>query len=254
MEFLKQFDGYSLKARVYPALLTLLPLISTILAWYPSLLTSNVGAALLTVINACGLLALFAELSRSQGQRAQRKLLDMWGGFPTTRYLRHADNSLPTDTKGRYHRHLATKLGGPLPTEEEERADPKAADSRYSSAIHWLKEQCRGSEHVLILNENISYGFRRNLYGLKPVGILVCLAVIAWTVGVAWAHYPANAAFTWAATFKAAQVLQPVQIGALGLSLIGLSGWLFVVRAGWVKEAAELYAVRLLAACDLPTA
>lgn len=255
MDFLRTFDSYDLKARVSPALLTMLPVVVTLLAWYPGLLTSNVGAAVLTVINTCGLLFLFAELSRSQGQRAQRDLLNEWKVMPTTRILRHSDDALPAEVKARYHQHLATKLGSVLPTATEEMANPSAADARYQSAILWLMEQCRGPAHFLILNENTSYGFRRNLFGLKPAGVLVCLATVLAVGLVLWNRYPPAGGFAWGAVWKTASTLQPVQTGALGLSLIALTGWLFVVRSNWVKEAGDLYARRLLASCDnAPTA
>lgn len=250
MDFFKNFDSYDLKARVSPALLTMLPAVATLMAWYPGLLTSNVGAAVLTVINTCGLLFLFAELSRSQGQRAQRHLLKEWKVMPTTRILRHNDDSLPSEVKARYHQHLATKLGSALPTAAEETADPAAADARYQSAIYWLMEQCRGPAHFLILNENVSYGFRRNLIGLKPAGILVCIAAIAAVGLVLWTRYPHAGGFVWGAVWTTVSTLQPVQAGALGLSLIALTGWLLVVRSTWVKEAGDLYARRLLAACE----
>lgn len=250
MDFLKSFDGYDLKARIYPALLTVLPGLATLLAWHPGLLTSNAGAAVLTIINTGGLLYLLAELSRSQGQRAQKRLLVTWGVMPTTQMLRHADGSLDAEVKARYHQHLGGRLGRPLPTAEEERADPTAADKRYGSAVLWLMEQCRGPAHFLVLNENTSYGFRRNLYGLKRIGIAVCLASLVIVALVLVDRYPAQMPVRLTTVIATAQTLSPVQVGAIGLCLIVLLGWLFVVRAGWVLEAGKLYARRLLAACD----
>jgi len=250
MDFLKNFDSYDLKARVYPALLAALPGLATLLAWFPSLLTSNAGAAVLTIINTCGLLYLFAELSRSQGQRAQKQLLKTWGVMPTTQMLRHADTSIDAEVKARYHQHLGGKLGKPLPTAEEERADPDAADKRYGSIVLWLMEQCRGPAHFLVLNENTSYGFRRNLYGLKPIGIAVCFTSLLVVGLFLLDRYPAQRPVTLPSVIATAQTLTPVQVGAIGLSLIVLVGWLFVVHPGWVLEAGKLYARRLLAACD----
>lgn len=250
MDFLKTFDSYDMKARVYPALLTLLPGIATLLAWHPSLLTSNAGAAVLTLINTCGLLYLFAELSRSQGQNAQKRLLKTWKVMPTTQMLRHADDGLDAEVKARYHRHLGEKLRKALPTAQEERADPAAADSLYGSAIVWLIEQCRGPEHFLVLNENMSYGFRRNLYGLKPFGVFVCLGSLLVVGLVQAGRYPSATPLNFPSLIAVAQTLNAVQVGAVGVSLIVLTGWLFVVRSGWVREAGRLYARRLLAACD----
>lgn len=253
MDFLKNLDSYDLKARVYPALLTMLPALAAVLAWYPSLLTSNVGAAVLTVLNTCGLLFLIGELCRSQGRRVQRSLLKTWKVMPTTRLLRHSDQTLPAEAKARYRQHLAMKLGVTLPTAAEEASDADAADDRYNSAIFWLIAQCRGPAHFLVLNENTSYGFRRNLLGLKLVGVTICLVTIAAPTVEMWSRY-AGIGIDGQLIIAAFRTLHPVQVGAFGLSLISLSGWLFVVSEKWVKEAAELYALRLLAACDAPAA
>lgn len=253
MDFFKNFDGYDLKARIYPALLTMLPAVATLLAWFPSLLTSNAGAAVLTVINTSGLLFLVAELSRSQGRRAQHALVKTWKVMPTTQFMRHSDQTLPAEVKARYHQHLATKLGVALPTAVEETNDPDAADGRYNAAILWLIAQSRGPAHFLILNENTSYGFRRNLLGLKMVGVTICLTTIAAPAIEIWDRHSVGG-LNWHLLVEATRTLQPVQIGAIGLCIIALSGWLFVVREKWVKEAAELYALRLLAACDTPAA
>lgn len=250
MELFKQFDSYALQARIYPALLTLLPVVATVLAWYPALLTSNTGAAILTVINACGMLSLLSELSRSEGQRVQKVLLKDWAGWPTTRHLRHADNSLSADVKARYHSFLGRKLNAPFPTAAEEAADAVAADRRYASAVFWLKEQCRGPAFALILNENISYGFRRNLLGMKRAGIVVCLGTVSFALGHAWWRHPEPLSLKSWNTLKPLTYMEPVQVGALALGLIALAGWLFVVRRSWVKQSADLYAQRLLAACD----
>ena len=252
MDLLKTFDSYDLKARVYPALLTMLPAVATLLAWHPSLLTSNAGAAVLTVINTCGLLFLFAELSRSQGQRAQRRLLKTWKVLPAARILRHGDIVLPAEVKARYHRHLAAQLGSALPTAAEETANPDDADTRYAAAVLWLIEQCRGPAHFLLLNENTSYGFRRNLYGLKPFGVAVCIVALIGPALVLWSRYLPGESQMIASMVAAVTTLKPVTVAALGLATIGLVGWLSVVRAAWVQEAGELYGRRLLASCDTP--
>jgi hypothetical protein len=63
-----------------------------------------------------------------------------------------------------------------LPTAEEERADPEGADRAYESVTAWLRTQTRDTKTFSILfRENISYGFRRNLWGLKPLGVTIAL-------------------------------------------------------------------------------
>lgn len=251
MEVSDLFDNYNRRARLYPALLTLLPFLSTVLAWFPDLLTGSAGAALLTVVNACGLLYLLAELSRSQGQRIQRKLLDRWGGFPTTRMLRHGDTALSSPLKARYHAFLSERTQMPLPTAVEEVADLLAADARYSSALDWLREQSRGSDHALVLNENISFGFRRNLLGMKGWGVLLCAVSLIWPIAVIAIHYDWDQGAKIPELFDTLERLEPVHVGAVILAIITLAAWIWVVTDVWVKEAADNYARRLLASCDV---
>ena len=129
---------------------------------------------------------------------------------------------------------------------EEELA---VADGRYASALSWLKEQCRGPDHALIMHENTSFGFRRNLLGLKSWGGgVICALAVAWPLVVLAAHYDWNAGFDISEIGDTVQRLKPVHVGALVLSLISLTTWLFVVTPIWVKEAADNYAMRLLLA------
>ena len=74
-----------------------------------------------------------------------------------------------------------------LPTKEEEESSPVSADTKYKSAIGSLLEATRDtSKFPLVFAENANYGFRRNLWGLRPIGtpIAVVLALGSWTFAV----------------------------------------------------------------------
>jgi hypothetical protein len=173
----KLFDSYSRQARLFPGLLTLFPIILTAIAWFPRLVTSSWGATLVTVGTSCGLLYGLTVLSRSRGKKVEKRLLTEWGGWPTTIWLRHREEHLPPPVLARYHAFFAKNV--PLfvaPNAEQEGADPKAADGMYASAVKWLQERCRGKAFPLVEKENAEYGFRRNMRGLKPIGVAACLA------------------------------------------------------------------------------
>jgi hypothetical protein len=141
------FDSYGRQARLYPGLLTLFPPLLTLIAWFPGLITSSIGATLLTIASSCGLLYGLAVLSRSQGKRAEKRLLRKWGGWPTTIWLRHKSEYLQPQTLQRYHQFLTTNVPQlSLPTAEEEKLDARNADFAYASGVKWLQEQCRGKE------------------------------------------------------------------------------------------------------------
>ncbi|MDO1560128.1 hypothetical protein Q0812_11890 [Brevundimonas sp. 2R-24] len=240
------FDSYSRQARVYPALLVLLPVIVTVWSWFPETVLGSVGGAIATLAISCGAVFFLADIARAQGKRVERRLLGKWGGWPTTLWMRHQDQSLNEATRARYHAKLQSRVPGGVPTLAEEQADLAAADLRYASAVDWLKEQCRGADFRLIHKENASYGFRRNMLGLRPGGValagLGCIAVLG-------------------------SVFQPVVIGektlpesvanmhfelvvAALVTGVFLVSWLLVVRERWVREAADQYARALLSACE----
>ena len=249
------FDSYGRQARLYPGLLTLFPPLLTLIAWFPGLITSSIGATLLTIASSCGLLYGLAVLSRSQGKRAEKRLLRKWGGWPTTIWLRHKSEYLQPQTLQRYHQFLTTKVPQlSLPTAEEEKLDPRNADFAYASGVKWLQEQCRGKEFPLVERENAEYGFRRNLLGLRPIGLTAATMAIALCLVVNTnAHQEIGIVFRSFALgriWNVISTLPPTVFGASVVDLIAVVGWLTVVRDKWVREAGDQYTRALLACCD----
>lgn len=247
IEALKLFDPYNRQARLYPALLTLLPAIFTAAAWFPALLAGTVAGMLLSVFAVCGGLYLLADLARSNGKKLERGLLQAWGGWPSTRLLRHRDGDLPASSKNRYCHALANKMGSRWPTIAEEQLDPAASDDFYRSATDWLREQTRGSEYSRLLAENINYGFRRNLLGLRPIGLGISVASLAITI-IGIGH---RAGWSFARLYDVMAEPGIAPMSAAGIaSIIALLFWSIIVKPIWVKHAGDDYARSLLACCD----
>jgi hypothetical protein len=251
----KLFDSYSRQARLFPGLLTLFPIILTAIAWFPRLATSSWGATLVTLGSSCGLLYGLSVLSRSRGKKVEKRLLAEWGGWPTTIWLRHRDDNLPPPVHARYHAFFTRNV--PLyvtPTEQQEAADPKAADATYSSAVKWLQERCRGKAFPLVEKENAEYGFRRNLRGLKPIGLTACFAALLISaLAILWQYEPLLPAFARLSVkpiLAALSAVKPAALGAICVDIAAIVGWLAIVRDGWVRSAGDQYARALLACCD----
>ena len=243
------FDSYSRHARLYPSLLTLLPALSILVALSPRLLSS--GQALLAIVVACGGLFLLADLARTLGKRVEPRLLQEWGGWPTTIWLRHRDDHLPAGTKARYHSFLSQQSSvGRLPTSDEESNDPKLADDAYAASVMWLKERCRGSAFPLLERENATYGFRRNLLGLKPVGVLVSVMTMLVPMAIASLKQGDESLPLFRVAMDAYVDLPLSVLGAVLLSFLALVFWLSIVSPSWVREAGDQYARALLANCD----
>ena len=233
------FDKYSLNAQVRPSLLGLLPLIVTSSIVTPSLY--NLIAALFSIIVACGFITVLAHYSRHQGKKTEKRLYKLWGGKPTTIMLRHTDDTLDKHTKTRYHKFLSENISDwSAPNFEEERDNPDHTDEYYNSAVRWLLEKTRNKKtYRLLFKENISYGFRRNSRGIKWLGVASSLLSILLLLGNL---YP-NAEYLDIKKYS-------LDYGAMTFSLVMLFWWTFVVNDSWVKDAAESYAIRLLAVCE----
>jgi hypothetical protein len=242
----RNFDRYSRVARLYPSLFALSPFIWSGLALFPTLLDSFSHSATFAVAIAC-LFYFFASVSRYRGKLVQERLLKRWGGWPTTTLLRHRDRTIDRITKARYHENISKLTRVTMPTENQERQDVEEADSIYQSAIYVLKEKRRTPEDNLILDENTSYGFRRNLLGVKPIAICMTLSTAGLTALSWWLitpqPYSKSIIATSVVSYPYLPILFTVDIGYFFL-------WIWIVRENFVFYAAKEYAIALLRSLD----
>jgi hypothetical protein len=157
-------DGYDRKARLYPALLLIAPIIATGVAMLSARLSplQSLGA---TAVG-CGGAFLLTQLARDAGRNGEKMLFKKWGGLPSVAILRHRDAWLDSITKARYHKKLAALVKeAEAPTVEEENADPAEADKVYSAWSNYLRVNTRDTKKLsLLFQENINYGYRRNVW------------------------------------------------------------------------------------------
>jgi len=194
-------DRYTMLARLQPALLVALPLAFLTLAWLPGGILDQ--GLLWGLIIAGGGTAFLAQLGRDLGRRKEPELFKEWGGAPTTRKLRHRDPENNKDVLARRHSKLQELLPNQhIPTEEEELANPEAADKAYEAAVAFLLEQTRDRKKFsLVFEENINYGFRRNLCGMKSIGITTAALGVLGVGGLVAAETNAVFSFCSSACF-----------------------------------------------------
>lgn len=162
-------DPYERQARVMPGLIVTLPILVPLVCVYGAknpLLTA-VGA----LLGGCGAIYALANIARGLGKRLEERLINSWGGLPSTIMLRHRDSFLDSVTKARYHDAIRRKLGIQVPAPDEEVANPAKADDVYRAATRRLRELTR-NDKGLLFKENIAYGFHRNMLAMKPIGIV----------------------------------------------------------------------------------
>jgi hypothetical protein len=224
-------DEYTWRARIAPVA----TVISPIVVFAPASAVVQLGVAVASGVAAVALVAIAAEVGRDRGKRLEPALWASWGGSPTLRRLRFRDSDDPEEVT-RLHEQIEAILGTGLPTQTEENADPDRADRMYDRATRALREATRDKERFrLVFSENLSYGFRRNLLGLRPWGLAVAIGtlVAAGVLLLATSHDQAVA----------------VLVPALW-SVLAITFYVFVVRPTWVRVPAEAYAERLLGAVD----
>jgi hypothetical protein len=230
-------DRYSRNARIKPALFVLLPLFVTIAVWLPRVWTLLGG--LTTLLTACGSTLLLGEIARYLGRGVEKRMIAANGGKFTTIFLRHRNNTISAATKKNYHAILKKKAKRGMPTQAAEEADPKGADDLYRGAVDWLIEATRSEKRFpLVRSENISYGFRRNLLGLKGIALpllAICIGLSAWL------------------TCRAMHLDETrFWVGCILCFALGCDAaiWLLIIRVPFVEDAGHTYAIRLLAQCD----
>lgn len=173
----KVFDAYTLRARYYPALLAILPLLialAILISWSKFGLSNLLATLALPVMTYAA-----ADTARRLGKRVEEIMFAGPTGKPSVTMLRYSDPTFDRETKKRYHAFIASKIGSKPPTEQTERKDPRGADAFYERCGAWIRENTRSSKKFAILfAENVTYGFRRNLLGLKPFALGLNLALI----------------------------------------------------------------------------
>ena len=228
--------GYTIPARLYPLLLTALPVGIAVAAWFPE---ESVGYGFIAgLLASAGFSFLLSQLGRDEGRKKQQALWDSWGGAPTTQLLRHSNTDLDAHTRGRYHSKLSKIVPDiKMPTVKEEATDAAAADAVYGSCTKYLLQQTRDTKKFnLLFKENVNYGFRRNLWGMKPAGIAIA------SIGLIAAA--TSAAMSWGGEFRIVAIVASI------LNVFLLVWWLLRISPEWVRVTAFAYAQELLASCE----
>ena len=121
----------------------------------------------------------FADLGRRFGKSKEARIYEDAGGMPSILMLRYRNTDFDQTTKARYLGFLARQIKARVPTESEEMTDPAACDTFYAMCGTWLREHTRDTKNFrLVFNELVTYGFRRNLYGLRLMGLVVNAVVV----------------------------------------------------------------------------
>lgn len=238
------FNPYNRKARLQPTLLSFLPVFVVPLFMLPQLET--IRAVISGLVIYSGGITLLTQIGRDRGKRLEPKLFQSWGGKPSTTMLRHRDTRLASLEKERYRAFLARAVPGlKLASPDDEQLFPTQADEGYEAAISWLLAQTR--EHGrfgLLFQENIDYGFRRNIWAFKPWALAADVAIGVFVVAIE------SKFWTEEIVAKLPSISTPTWL-CLGFTVVHMLFFIFKIRPDWVRIPAEEYVRQLLAACDI---
>jgi len=238
MDVLKIFDAYSLRARLFPAIIAAAPALAalTLLISWKSFELSNAIASIAILV----LLFAIADLARARGRAIESGLYDQQGGKPSIVMFRRNDPTIDDALKERYRQFLAGKLGVTAPTATQEQADQATADAFYEQCGVWLRQHTRDTKKFhLLFGENANYGFRRNLFGVRWLAIVLNLIVVVICLLLLW----------WSGWNRAAPLVQRT-IVVLLIAVVHAIYVMTFVRRATVNDASRAYGREMILSCE----
>lgn len=228
-----EFNTYSLKARVYPSVIVLLPCFILTIVYVTNI---ELYYHYFTSFACLGVFSfMLAQIGRDNGKKKENGLFKHWDGKPTSMILRHSNDHLDIHTKKRFHTKLEQMIPDiKIPTHEEEMENLQAADEIYDSCTKFLISKTRDtSKYSLLFKENINYGFRRNLWGMKTWAIeIIAICILVHS-------------FMMTQNFTSIETVNTKDWMLLGIFILFALFWLLMVNREWVKTTALAYAERL---------
>ena len=229
------FDRYNRQARVFPVYIMIAPVILVLAAVLPEGLNLQLGAA--AAIFFVPLAFLCAQVGADFGKRLEKPLWTKWDGPPTTRFLRHSNTEFNAVTREQLHRKLRS-LGLNVPSVDCQQRNPQAVDAYWEACTEELIKRTRNHKQFPRVFQGLTeYGFRRNLLGLKPFGLPLCivaLLICLWRVYDGWGSQESVA----------------VAVSAAILCFSLLAVWIVWVRENSVAISGNRYARFLLEAAQ----
>jgi hypothetical protein len=227
-------DAYVRRARFYPALIAAAPALGlavTLVSWKSLGLPHAVVAATIAIIT-----AVLSDIARRRGRAIEPTIILRMGGLPSVTMMRHSDETLDAATKAAIHQFVGDKIGASAFSPQAERENPASADEFYGRCGSWLRENTRDlRKFKLLFEENVTYGFRRNLLGLKWLALLLNATIIVLSVGM-FSNLGSNPG-----------IITTAQLAlVLAVAFLHAIYFIFFVDEAAVIDAARIYARQLL--------
>lgn len=177
-----KFDKYTLKARVFPSVIIIVPfLVFTLNCNIDGL--KNVFDDLLkvkiigNVSVSLALLFLFTQVNRFIGKFLfENYMFKNETEMPTTNFMLYTNSEFSREYKNKIRQQIKSDFQITLPSEKDEIDDLSYAKKRIVEAIGLVRQKVKNGR--LLLQHNIEYGFMRNLIGGSIFGLIMSLVLI----------------------------------------------------------------------------
>lgn len=231
-----KFDTYTIKSRIFPFIMLILPII----VFDTLLLATDLNTEILGKSYVVSLILLIVSIfTREKGKKIEEKLWKEWNGPPTTRFLRQNNTEYNSQTRKICYEYFNKNIPNiTIPSKIEETNNIGEADDVYETCIGYLRTIARGNKkkYYLVHAENIEYGFVRNSLGLKGLGILISIIILLLIIILLYLGY--------------ANINNNLNLLIISVtSFFSLIYWIFFITKKKAKLAAENYANRLLEIC-----
>lgn len=223
---LELLDAYNIRARLSASILLLAPIAITLFFLFEEVRSFATSSVILLV-----LLALTNYVPIMQRTFGKCKTP---GTNYAARLLNTDDQTFNAETKSRFYAKLA-KLDKSFSCFEKPDDSP-AFKSACESAVEYLRNRTR--DNHLVQEENINYGFCRNLLASKAAGIIISALCIAFT------------AFFSLKKFGALSTIPVQNLLALASDGLLLLFWIFLATKKAQEQAGLAYAKTLISAID----
>jgi hypothetical protein len=220
-------DRYEINARILPAMLAVLPVTTLVLAtetqsghWIRAI---GLGAGLEVFLAVA-----FSKLGHACGQKLERRLIEKWGGLPTTTWLLPDDQTHSAQQKFLWRESLGHLSGLDL---ESAVTTGDVAELRRAidDAVLTVRNKVRDRKGTALLRQhNIDYGFSRNLAGLR------------------WCILGLSALSLVVAIFGASREMLPLPVTLVELLFFTVAVAFMFVSSSYVRHCAQRYAESFL--------
>lgn len=179
-----KFDKYTLKARIYPSIIILIPFlvfnlncnIEGLKDVFDDLLKVKiVGNVSVSIV----LLFLFVQINRFIGKFLfEKNLFKNESEMPTTNFMLYSNSEFSTEYKNKVRKQIQKDFQMTLPNQKEENDNLINTKKRIAEAIGLVRQKVKNGR--LLLQHNIEYGFMRNLIGGSIFGLLMSVVIIIY--------------------------------------------------------------------------